>query len=314
MKKETLKHFVVLFFLVLALGACTSKKFDGPVFLGGQLVSAQKLNVGYDTYMQYCYQCHGVEGDGMGPAAIGSNPPPRNFKQGLFKFGNINTGELPSDEDLKHTIRYGLRGTQMLPWDVSDERLDAVVQYIKTFSPRWTEEKPGEALVKTPDPYGPARRSEAIELGKKIYHGVAQCYTCHPAYGSFDEVNQWTKELTGNEISELRADAHLSLNQDSSYGHKFMPPDFTKNWIKTGGDVDTLYQLLGAGVGGTTMPAWKNSLSSAADDAERAKENELRLWALSYYVSSLHELMYDWRARRDFVQTLQAKRQNQSRQ
>ena len=105
------------------LGGCLSKTFDGPELLGGEMVRAETLNLGHDTYMQYCMQCHGMTGDGNGPAAYGSNPMPRNFKQGVFKFGNIVSGDLPTDEDLKHTIRYGLRGTPMLPWDISDERL-----------------------------------------------------------------------------------------------------------------------------------------------------------------------------------------------
>jgi mono/diheme cytochrome c family protein len=298
--------------LALSLGACRSNKFDGPEMLGGKLVARDTLNLGYDTYNQYCMQCHGISGDGMGTAAYGSNPPPRNFKQGLYKFGNVLSGDLPRDEDLSHTIRYGLRGTPMLPWDISDERLNAVVQYIKTFSPRWKTEKAGDALEVTPDPFGESRRADAILLGKKVYHSVAQCFSCHPSYAGQGEIDQWGLELTGSPVGEVRADAHLSINQDSSYGHKFMPPDFTKNQIKTGGSVASLYWVFGAGIGGTSMPSWKASLSSAADETERKKQNEERLWALAYYVNSLHELKFDLVARKAFFEQLNAKRQTRS--
>jgi mono/diheme cytochrome c family protein len=309
--------------LVLSSGCLLSSTFKGPEILGGQEISARTLNLGHDTYMQYCMQCHGVNGDGKGPAAYGANPPPRNFQQGLYKFASVTSGELPTDKDLKHTIRFGLRGTPMLPWDISDERLDAVTHYIKTFPDKIaTKETPnpwrGDGKAGTPqavtvDPWGIEKASEAIALGKKIYHGMAQCYTCHPAYVGFDEVNAATKELTGNEISELRADAHLSINQDSSYGHKFMPPDFTKNAIKSGGDIPSLYKILGAGVGGTTMPAWKGNLSTLEDEVAKEAESEKRLWALAYYVNSLHRLKFDLGARKSFFDELNAKRQTGNR-
>lgn len=309
--------------LFLSSGCMLSQKFKGPELLGGKQVPARTLNLGHDTYMQYCMQCHGMNGDGKGPASYGANPPPRNLQQGIYKFASVTSGEMPTDEDLKHTIRYGLRGTPMLPWDISDERLDAVVQYIKTFpdavatkdspNPWRAGYTPGTPQTTTPDPFGPQKASEAIALGKKIYHGMAQCYTCHPAYASLAEVNAATKEITGNEVTELRPDAHLSINQDSSYGHKFMPPDFTKNPIKTGGDIASLYKLLGAGVGGTTMPAWKGNLSTLEDEEAKNAESEKRLWALAYYVNSLHRLKFDLASRKGFFEELDAKRQTGNR-
>jgi len=295
---------LVTLFAISGLSSCLSKTFDGPRKLGGKWVSTETLNLGHDTYMNHCMQCHGIAGDGKGPAAQGMNPPPRNFHQGLIKFGSVTSGELPTDEDLKHTIRYGLRGTPMLPWDISDERLDAVVQYIKTFSPAWEKGVPGTPQPATPDPFGQARASEAVALGKKIYHGMAQCYSCHPSYASQSEVDAASKELTGNDAGPLRDESWMSISQDSSYGHKFVPPDFTLMPIKTGGDVASLYRVLGTGVGGTSMPSWKGQLSPKGDE----KESEERLWALAYYVHSLHELRFDTAARNKFFSTLNAQR------
>jgi mono/diheme cytochrome c family protein len=318
MKPQFLK--VSLPFLTgLLLTGCLSNKFRGPVNLGGpktdpkNYVSAAVMNLGHDTYMQYCMQCHGVNGDGLGPASYGAYPPPRNFKQGIFKFGSVTAGEYPTDDDLKRTIRYGLRGTPMLPWDISDERLHAVVQYVKYLG---IEGKPeatievGTPQTVTQDPFGPARASEAIALGRKIYHGMAQCYTCHPSYAPLKEVDRDTQELTGNGVPEMRPDPDLSILQDSSYGHKFMPPDFTKSAIKTGGDIASLYKVLGAGIGGTSMPSWKGNLSTLEDEAAKEKQSEERLWALAYYVNSLHRLKYDLEARKNFFEDLNAKRQS----
>lgn len=304
MKMTTLKMKNALFIgsLSLTLGGCLSETFKEPQKLGGRWVSAQTLNVGHDTYMNYCMQCHGINGDGLGPAAQGTYPPPRNFKQGLYKFASVGAGELPTDDDLKHTIRTGLRGTPMLPWDISDERLDAVVQYIKTFSDVWKEGEPGTPLQVTKDPFGPEHAAEAIALGKKVYHGIAQCYTCHPTYASLAEINAASLETTGNGVTSIRENAHLSTLLDSSYGHKFMPPDYTKDFIKTGSSPATIYKVLGPGVNGTAMPAWKGLLTASGS----FEESEKNQWALAYYVSSLQALKFDQAARKAFMAELKA--------
>jgi len=288
---------------LIALGACKSETFQEPQKLGGRWVSSSTLNLGHDTYMNYCMQCHGVNGDGLGPAAQGTYPAPRNFKQGAFKFASVGAGELPTDEDLKHTIRNGLRGTPMLPWDISDERLDAVVQYIKTFSDVWKEGEPGTPLEITADPYGPSRAEEAIAQGKKVYHGIAQCYTCHPAYATLEEINAASLETTGNGVTSIREGAHLSTLLDSSYGHKFMPPDYTKDMIKTGSSPEQIYKTIGPGINGTAMPAWKGLLTSTGS----FEESEKNQWALAYYVSYLQSLKFNAEARKTFFEHLQAR-------
>lgn len=316
--------------LSLLIGAqgCLSQKFSGPEKLASSnpayiknqgYVPAKVLNLGYDTYAAYCMQCHGLDGTGNGPAAQGMYPPPRNFTQGIFKFVSAKSGDLPSDEDLKKTVRFGLRGTHMLPWDLSEERLDAVVQYIKTFAPQtWRDGTIGTAWESKPNPWK-GKEQEAILLGKKVYHGLAQCYSCHASFASAAEINDYAKELTGSTAGEIRENPHLSVLQDSSFGHKFMPPDFTKSWIKSlrthaneEDEIADLYRTIGSGVGGTTMPAWEGSLSSDPDEAKRAAQSHERQWALAYYVYSLHNLKFDSAARKKFFDELNAKRNAES--
>ncbi len=295
-----MKKYLILLTLI-SLTACKSNKFTSPMKLGGKWVSAEKLNHGYDIYMNNCMSCHGVLGDGKGPAHQGQYPQPRNFKDGNFKFANVAGGELPRDEDLKRTIRFGLTGTGMLPWDLQDNDLDSVVQYIKTFSPVWQTQKEGTPVAKSSDPFGAAKSAEAIELGKKVYHGVAQCYSCHASYAPLSEISAWSKELTGNAVTELRESSDLPLNQDSSYGHKYMPPDFTRNFIKTGGEIERIYDVLNVGINGTSMPAWKGVLGGDENESER------RQWALAYYIHSLYQLKFDDAARKEFFSKLSAR-------
>src|SRR5664280_1114659 len=65
------------------------KTFTKSMVLGGKKVSARRLNNGEHLFVTYCSACHGVNGDGKGPASIGLRPPPRNFTQGEFKFGAV---------------------------------------------------------------------------------------------------------------------------------------------------------------------------------------------------------------------------------
>ena len=100
-----------------------------------------------------------MKGDGKGPAAIGLRPPPRNFKQGQFKFAAVASGQLPNDEDLLRIVQKGLHGSAMLPWnDVPERDLIDIIQYIKTLSPKWAEKTPGEPIV--PGARSVGRRSE----------------------------------------------------------------------------------------------------------------------------------------------------------
>jgi mono/diheme cytochrome c family protein len=229
--------------------------------------------------MQYCRPCHGERGDGKGPAAPGLRPPPRDFTVGLFKFAAVAGGSLPRDEDLLRIARNGLHGTAMLAWDVPEPRLQDIVQYLKTFSPRWKEEEPGEAITASPDPWA-EKRAEGVARGRKLYHGMAQCLGCHPAYASRREIDAASRELTGNATTDFRADLYGAVLKESDYGSKLLPPDFTRSdlrSIRTGHQAEDLYRVIASGVGGTAMPSWKGSLP------------EEDVWALVLYISSLVE-------------------------
>src|SRR5687768_1103199 len=93
--KKALKNLGLATGLTMLMTGCLSNKFAAPMQLGGKWVSADTLNLGYDVYQNNCMQCHGQKGDGIGPAAQGQNPPPRNFQQGIFKFQTTAAGDLP---------------------------------------------------------------------------------------------------------------------------------------------------------------------------------------------------------------------------
>jgi hypothetical protein len=164
-------------------------------FAGGIESDGKGLNQGYASYMRYCYACHGEKGDGTGPSSAGLRPPPRDFTKGLFKFARLRSSdELPNDEDLVRIVTRGLHGTAMLAWDIPEGELANVLQYIKTFSPKWTKKKKNGEPVKTLEPFEAGedpwagKEAEAIVAGKQLYHLRAECLNCHPGYGTKEEL------------------------------------------------------------------------------------------------------------------------------
>lgn len=294
---------------VALLGDCSKKRFTEPYALaGGKKIDVATLNDGREAYLLYCAGCHGANGEGHGSAAPGMRPPPRAFTQAMFKFGGVGSGSLPTDEALLRTIRRGLHETPMLAWDIPEVERSRLVAYLKTFSPRWKEEEPGEPIAVSPDPWK-GREAEAIAKGRVVYHvagaGNAGCGSCHPSYATRKEIDAMTVAATGDHVAGFVDDPFHATARETQYGIVFddagevaqaamqLPPDFLINPLKTVFDVGNLvegapytreqqrediYRVIASGVNGAAMPQWKGALP------------EENLWALAYYVQSLVEL------------------------
>lgn len=278
-------RFAALVLLSAILAGCADKDYVSPFKedqkLAGKLVPASTLNAGRVAYLQYCRSCHGDNGDGKGPAAPGMRPPPRNFTQGSFKFAGVLDQKLPRDEDLIRVVRQGLHGTAMLGWDVPEQKLDSIVQYLKTLSPKWKDDDAvGEPVPVPADPWA-GSAATAVERGKRLYHGYAQCVNCHPAYESRQEMYDDAKTLSGTGMTEFREAQWQPEIKESEYGNKLLPPDFLYNEVRSinpGTERQDLYRILVAGVTGAAMPAWN---PVAMPDGPKD------IWALAYYVDHL---------------------------
>jgi mono/diheme cytochrome c family protein len=258
--------------------AAEPPRFGEPLVLGGRTVSVQALEHGRTVYAGYCRPCHGDQGDGKGTAAAGLQPSPRDLRLGVYKFAAVAAGQLPTDADFVRIIRGGLHGTAMQAWDVPVAELDDLLQYVKSFSPRWRTESAGDPVAATPDPWV-GRESGGIDRGKRVYHGLAQCaVACHPAYVTKADIYAYTKELTSMLVRDFRTDYYDPVAKDSDYGVKILPTDFTFSALRAGDEVGDIYRTIASGIGGTAMPTWKNVLPEAD------------LWALAHYVRSLVEL------------------------
>ena len=131
--------------LVLLVAACDpAPKFATSMRLSGVEIPAEVLNDGERIYTMRCASCHGEDGSGKGAAAGALKVRPRDFRAAEFQYTSTPTGELPTEADLDLTIRMGRVDSGMPAWPgLSDADRHAVIQYIKTFSPRWQAEPRG---------------------------------------------------------------------------------------------------------------------------------------------------------------------------
>jgi cytochrome c oxidase cbb3-type subunit I/II len=225
--------------------------------------SSEWIAHGKEVYERRCLGCHGVTGDGNGPAATFMfNQRPRSFAAAVFKF-RLTKEPLPTDGDLLRTITRGVRGTAMPAWyDLPlNDRL-AVIQYIKyelavdRSDPAkpyafFVEEPPGAPLyIAKP----PEASQQILDRGKEVWQ-IAKCWECHGKTGKGD----------GEKAAGLKDDL----------GFGIVPADLTSGQFKSGTAVEDIFRTMTTGLSGTPMPSYRDALP------------EKDRWALSYYVLAL---------------------------
>ena len=207
---------------------------------------------GREVYEANCAICHGEKGDGKGMAVHHFETRPQNFRTGRFKFRSTPSGSLPLDEDLFKTITQGVGRTGMIPQIHLDEADRwAVVSYLKTFSPRFQQERPKPAI---PIPPAPNRTSELAARGRQIYMD-AGCSDCHGEGGKGDGPSART------------------LTDD--WAKPIVPADFSQLPWKSGATPGDLYRTIATGMDGTPMPSYADALTPE------------EIWAVVAYLYSL---------------------------
>ena len=216
-------------------------------------------------YYKRCSFCHGLKGDGDGPAAEFLDPRPRDFTVGTYKFRTTQSGELPTDEDLFRVISRGLNGTAMQTFDsdkikngLTEEERWQVIYYIQTFYSDFANPDfdPSKQIVKVAKEIPSS--SESIAKGKKIFQEM-KCWECHGDGGR------------GNGPNSPRL-------KDKFRKDPILPFDLTKGWrYKAGSTAKDIYMRFNTGLNGTPMPSFTDSLN----DEER--------WHLANFVVSLQK-------------------------
>ncbi len=94
--------------------------FFGLMFLSDLITASEKNDNGKDLYSNNCQICHGVNGDGKGPAAVAFHPAPTAFAPEFWK---KDTKRVITD-----SIMHG-RG-KMPAFKLSPEEIQAVIDYM----------------------------------------------------------------------------------------------------------------------------------------------------------------------------------------
>lgn len=258
-----------------------------------ELVPSTVLEHGREIYTKQCASCHGVTGAGNGPAAEFLEPPPRDYRKGIFKFTSTPRGNKPRHEDLVRFIRHGAKGTSMpgFPWMPNDD-LNAVIAYVKSlscrgqlelslvqeaednleenegFDPEFVAEEANDIydkwnsaasqMVQPQTPMVPYN-DKTIELGARAF--VKQsCYKCHGIDG--------------------RGNPNSSVGKDD-WGRVVYAANLRAGMLHGGRRPIDIYRRIHSGINGTPMPGFGASLG---------QQGELdTVWHLSHFITSIVE-------------------------
>jgi cytochrome c oxidase cbb3-type subunit 2 len=208
---------------------------------------------GRTIYRNRCAGCHGDSGHGDGPAAAFLNPHPRDFTTGNYEIRSTESGSLPTDADLIASVTNGLPGSSMPAWQglLSDAQIRAVVDYIKTFSPRFTDTQPQIVTVGTDVPATP----DSVTRGAAVYEKL-RCGACHGTDG--------------------RGTGAIARDLEDDQGNPIATTDLTEPWTFEGGaTAHDVYLRFRTGMTGTPMPSYVGTAS------------DVEMWDLANYVLSL---------------------------
>ena len=256
------------------------------------------LQHGREVYKRQCLGCHGVTGDGQGPAAQYLNPPPRDYRLGKFKFTSTPRGAKPRREDLARIIRRGAKGTSMptFRW-MPEEDLQAVIDYVKLLSSRgelefrlqtFVEQNLGEnddllatdvaeqaqvisqawaaadeRIVRplTPEP---AHSAESVAAGAKAFVQLS-CYKCHGRDG--------------------RGNKEFNVGKDD-WGRTAFAADLTTGTLHGGRRPVDIYRRIYSGINATPMPAFAQP-DTAKNETEQQRSDTI--WHLTHFITSVVE-------------------------
>jgi mono/diheme cytochrome c family protein len=195
-------------------------------------------------FVRYCAGCHGELGDGNGENADWLDPKPRDFTAAIFKCRSTLTGTLPTDDDLFNTIGRGLTNSNMPTWNTFSRQQKAdLVAYVKTFSPRWEKEKPGDPISIPPEP---PVTIESISHGKYLFTKL-ECWKCHGPQGKGDGPSAAT--LTDSKDQPIRPYNFAFGKNDSRF--------------KCGSTNLDIFKIFMTGLDGTPMPSFADVIKPA---------------------------------------------------
>jgi mono/diheme cytochrome c family protein len=256
------------------------------------------LQLGHEVYTKQCAGCHGTTGDGKGPAGVYLNPPPRDYRNGVFKFTSTPRGSKPRREDLRRILKYGAKGTSMPAFRfLSDEEAEAVLDYVQVLSARgqleidlireatdeldenddldpetvaeyvqaisdsW-DRADGELI--RPVTVDPPRTPETIQKGAVAFAELS-CVKCHGP--------------------NARGSKSADVGQDI-WGRTAYPANLAMGMLHGGRRPVDIYRRIYSGINGTPMPSSKDPNTAISETPEQRSD---RIWHLVHFITAVIE-------------------------
>jgi mono/diheme cytochrome c family protein len=256
------------------------------------------LQLGHEVYTKQCAGCHGTTGDGKGPAGAYLNPPPRDYRNGVFKFISTPRGSKPRREDLRRILKYGAKGTSMPAFRfLSDEESEAVLDYVQVLSARGqleidlireaTDELDenddfdpetvaefvqaisdswdrAEGEIIRPVTVDPPRTPETIQKGAVAFAEFS-CVKCHGP--------------------NARGSKSADVGQDI-WGRTAYPANLAMGMLHGGRRPVDIYRRIYSGINGTPMPSSKDPNTAIGETPEQRSD---RIWHLVHFITAVIE-------------------------
>lgn len=257
-----------------------------PRLLGNREVTLQHLQHGARVYHDCCAACHGVTGDGAGPAAAIMDPKPRDYRTGSFKFTSTGYGSKPLREDLIKVVRRGAKGTSMPSFNLLPaDDIEAVVDYVLVLTHRGELESQLAMMADSEGEVDPEMTPELIAQIEEVW-AMARDEIVHPISApipySLESAELGRQAFFTEQAGCVKCHGVDGRGRDIP---NFLPPgggepitvrsaDLTTGMFHGGDQPIDIYRRIFAGINGTPMPGFGQSLS----------EQPETLWHLVNYV------------------------------
>jgi mono/diheme cytochrome c family protein len=266
----------------------------------------ETLKRGGILYRNYCQQCHGLTGDGNGPAGKSLVPMPRDYREGLFKFittdPSVGAKRKPRRDDLRRTIANGLDGSPMPQFGaLRPDEIEALVSYVIHLSMRGEAEY--QVMKKAADASG-GEDFEREDVRKQLFAQAAEIAPLWAASARTPIIPDPDPYTTDDQRDDAAANGYkLFVSKDvgcaqchtgfgrsspyqfDSWGTIVRPRNLTVASLRGGRSPEAIYDRILGGIPGSNMPAHPHL---RPNDAEKEK-GQHKIWDLVYFVRYLGE-------------------------
>jgi len=254
------------------------------------------LQLGHQVYTKQWAGCHGTTGDGKGPAGAFLNPPPRDYRNGVFKFTSTPRGSKPRREDLRRILKYGAKGTSMPAFRfLPDEEAEAVLDYVQVLAARGQLEidliREATDELDEGDDFDPETVAEYVQgisdSWDRAEGELIRPLTVDPPRTA-DTIHQGAVAFA--EFScvkchgpNARGSKSADVGQDI-WGRTAYPANLAMGMLHGGRRPVDIYRRIYSGINGTPMPSSKDPNTAIGETPEQRSD---RIWHLVHFITAV---------------------------